>query len=561
MEKIISNTIVQKIKNYIVVHKILSVVFLLIAVWIGYWGYGKITSTAGETRYVLSVVTKGTIASSVTGSGQVSASSQIDLKPSISGVINYVGVKPGDKVASGRTLFSIDNKDARKVLRDAQVNLDAANISLAKLKEPADTLSVIQYKNAIAQAEDTKKNQELVIRNSRSTYFNSSIAARPSVASAGGTSVTAPTVSGTYTGSEEGNYDISIYNTGSGAYFSVSGLESSSGIVSTTTPIALGSLGLYIQFPTNFNSTGIYYWTIEIPNKQASNYGTNYNSYQLALQNQNQVNADADRTIVQNTEALRKLQAGADTLDLQTAELTVRQKENALQDAKDNLSDYNITAPFDGTIASVPVNVGDNASSGTIMGTIITSKKLATISLNEVDMVGIKLKQNATLTFDAIPDLSITGEVVEIDTVGTVSQGVVTYNVKVSFDTEDTRVKPGMSVSASIITDVKQDVLLAPNSAIKSQNGLNYVEMFDSPLVTSTNGLTSFMSLIAPNKIPVEIGLSNDSHTEIISGIKEGDEIVTRTILPTAKKTTSAPSIFGSSSGGGTRTSSGSTGR
>ena len=95
----------------------------------------------------------------------------------------------------------------------------------------------------------------------------------------------------------------------------------------------------------------------------------------------------------------------------------------------------------------------------------------------------------------------------EIDTIGTVSQGVVTYNVKIGFDTQDERVKPGMSVSTDIITDVRQDVLMVPNSAIKSSS---YVEAL-------ANG--------QPVREPVEIGLSNNTMTEIISGLNEGDKI------------------------------------
>ena len=100
---------------------------------------------------------------------------------------------------------------------------------------------------------------------------------------------------------------------------------------------------------------------------------------------------------------------------------------------------------------------------------------------------------------------------------------------------QDERVKPGMSVSAAIITDTKQDVLIVPNSAVKSQAGKNYIEMF-------------IKSFVIPSRVFVEIGLANDTQSEIISGIKESDEIITRTILPTAASS-SAPSIFGSPGG------------
>ena len=125
---------ITKIKLYIVAHKIISTVILIIIIFDGYWGYQKITSTTGENRYVLSKVTRDTIISSVTGSGQVSALSQVDLKSNVSGIITYVGVQSGDKVASGKLLFSIDDTDAQKAVRDAEVNLQSAQIALDKLK-------------------------------------------------------------------------------------------------------------------------------------------------------------------------------------------------------------------------------------------------------------------------------------------------------------------------------------------------------------------------------------------------------------------------------------------
>jgi multidrug efflux pump subunit AcrA (membrane-fusion protein) len=158
--------------------------------------------------------------------------------------------------------------------------------------------------------------------------------------------------------------------------------------------------------------------------------------------------------------------------------------------------------------------------------------------LNEVDIAKIKLGQKTTVTFDAIEDLTLTGEVVEIDSVGTVSQGVVSYVVKINFDTNDDRIKPGMSISASIITNTAQDVLVIPSSAVKTKNGISYVEKLDKSL--SGSSATSF-----PAQTKVEIGLSDDSKTEIISGLNEGDFVVTKTVSGSnslSTKTTSSKS-------------------
>ena len=107
---------------------------------------------------------------------------------------------------------------------------------------------------------------------------------------------------------------------------------------------------------------------------------------------------------------------------------------------------------------------------------------------------------------------------------GAVSQGVVSYGVKIAFDIEDERVKPGMSVTVDIITDAKQDVLVLPNSAIKFQKNSYYVELVE---------LSEEIKLQ-----PIETGLSNDLYTEIVSGLKEGDIVVTSTISLNAVQAT-----------------------
>src|ERR1043165_7580214 len=104
----------EMIKKHII---LLSIVALILAGG-GYWVYGKYTSTANETRYVTAAVQKGTLISSITGSGQVSASNQIDLKPKTSGDLVYLGVTEGQSVSAGASIAQIDARDAQKAIRD-----------------------------------------------------------------------------------------------------------------------------------------------------------------------------------------------------------------------------------------------------------------------------------------------------------------------------------------------------------------------------------------------------------------------------------------------------------
>ena len=202
------------------------------------------------------------------------------------------------------------------------------------------------------------------------------------------------------------------------------------------------------------------------------------------------------------------------------------------------LTDYNNTladagkrqvkAPISGTVNAVNVKNGDNlgASSSThvapiIIGDLSTLK--AQVQVNEVDVSNVNIGQKATLTLDAIQGFTATGKVEKMDSLGTTTQGVVTYNVTIIFDSLDPRIKPDMSVTAAIITSVDQDVITVPISAVKTQNGNNYVEVLNGP---------------TPTQVPVEVGASNGTDTEITSGINVGDKVVTQTINAGATSTT-----------------------
>jgi len=260
--------------------------------------------------------------------------------------------------------------------------------------------------------------------------------------------------------------------------------------------------------------TAAYLANLDSYTGQVNGHLTSLLSLQTTIKNARDTIVNADRSIAEKTESLKKLQDGPDALDVQSAKLTVTQRENALTDAKEKLADYVVRAPFDGRIAAVNVTSGDTVSAGTAIATLLAHQQIAEIALNEVD---------------AVEGLGISGEVAEIDAIGTVSQGVVSYTVTISFDTQDDRVRPGMSVTAVIITDAKPDVLAVPNSAVKTQGAMNYVEVLAGTF-TDADAAQGVIAPTAPRPQAVEIGISNDTLTEIVSGVGEGDWVVVRTI-------------------------------
>ena len=243
---------------------------------------------------------------------------------------------------------------------------------------------------------------------------------------------------------------------------------------------------------------------------------------------------------------------------IKSAEIKVKEANLALDQAQENAAARIIKAPISGTITALNIKIGDDlgtASSSSARGSLMTitdlDKLFAKVSLNEIDVAKVKSDQKATLSFDAIEDLTLTGKVSEIDSLGVITQGVVSYAVKIMLDSIDPRIKPGMSVSAAIITDVKTDAVMVPNGAVKSNNGSFYVEAPDetAPESSTSESANGIILNNPPRKITVEIGLSNDTSTEIISGIKVGDQVISRTSTnSTGQAASQAPSLFGGSS-------------
>ncbi|MEI7765287.1 MAG: HlyD family efflux transporter periplasmic adaptor subunit [bacterium] len=550
-----------KIKQFIIDHKTASVIVLIIILIIGYWTYGKLTSTTGEVRYVTAQAEKATIIATITGTGQVSSSTQIDIKPKASGEIIYLPVQSGQKVGSGTLIAKIDTKDAQKTIRDAETSLESAKLSLEKLKiqDSADNMNADlakSYDDGFNTVSNvfldmptimTGLNDMLYKTNNSSNgqwsvdwYANEVVQKDSDDALA-------------YKKKVNDSYALALkaFNATFDDYKKASRNSDNATIEAliretyNTTKIVADSIKVtsnYIDFVKSSMSTNNFTIPQIFTTHQASlnNYTSETNSHLLTL-----------LSITTSIKNYKDAFLNSD-LDVQSSQLSVKQRENGLQDAKDNLANYYIYTPFGGTLSNVAVKKTDSVSSGTTIATLITDKQLAELSLNEVDIAKISTGQKATLTFDAIPDLTISGKVAEIDSIGTVSSGVVNYTVKISFDTSDIRVKPGMSVNATIITDIKQDVLTVPNSAIKTQNGSSYVETFDTALADPATGVQGSPSLTLPNKKTVTTGISNDTVTEITSGLNEGDIAVAKTItgVTATAKATSTKSILGGMGGG-----------
>ncbi len=626
----------KKLTAFVIKRKILSGVVLVVIAVLGYAGYHAWAGNAVETRYVTATVQKGTLVTSVTGSGQISVSNQVDVKPKASGDVVSVAVKNGQEVKAGALIAQLNARDALKAVRDAQANWASAKLALDKVRQPAGASSVLQAENALAtarasleklklqqqtdqeQATESKQNAEDDLVKTYEDTFNAVSDAFLDLPDIMGTlhDVLYGTDIGTSESSlssgqsNESNLINSVasqyrdalttsqmaadsdYATARAAYddaladYTAANRSSDPATIEALLTKTLGTVRVIAQSAKSennflgswtddrtqagssvFSKVTSYQGDLATDISQANSHLSSLLTVQRTLKDDRETITNADRTLtelaqngpldlaaaeatVKEREAsLADLKAGAAAIDVRSQELSLQQRSNALLDAREKLADYSVRAPFDGIVAKVDAKKGDPVSASTVIATMITKQSIAQIALNEVDAAKIAVGQKATLTFDAVDGLNISGEVGDLDTLGTVSQGVVTYTATILFDTQDDRIKPGMSVSAAIITDVRQDVLIIPNSAVKTQGSLHTVDVFDPPLADA-QGNQGVASPTPPRSQSVEIGLSNDTSTEIISGLTEGEQIVVRTVTSSAKPATAqAPSLFGAAGG------------
>jgi HlyD family secretion protein len=223
--------------------------------------------------------------------------------------------------------------------------------------------------------------------------------------------------------------------------------------------------------------------------------------------------ASAQAQVSQAQANLDKLTAPATNADLASAEANVLQAQASVDTAQHNLDKATLVAPFDGVVSAVGLQVGANTggSSSTSSASSITlvdrSQLYINVSLSETDAAKVAVGQPVTITFDAMPDVTLSGTVATIAPAATTSQNVVTYPVQINFDVGTTPIKIGMSATADIQIQKIDNAILVPSRAVQTSG--------TSKVVTVLQG-------DQPVTVQVETGVASNGQTEILSCVQTG---------------------------------------
>jgi HlyD family secretion protein len=588
-------TFLAKTKQFAVAHKIITGIVLIAIAWGAYVAYGAATKPVPVTKYVIQNAVEGTVISSVSGSGQVQAQTTVSVKPQVSETVTKIYVQPGDHVTAGQILIQLDTTNEEKAVTQAQLSLQSSQISLEKLQQ-VTTSSLLQDQSAVTTGQENLLNASTSLEKDYQSGFDTiagSFIDMQSLMTDLQDFVTGMQVDKVHSNPDAyvdlmpsylqpaiQPYDsdllaqyaaaVAAYQQASTDYHAVNrnanqatlnALFTESYNTAKTISDAVKSGTDLLDYAVNNYPSG--QGTNALPTITAT-YQTDFGTYTntidsdvssisgaiTTITNDEQSLTNDQLSFAQAQENLNELVAGPNPLDIQTQNISIENAQIGLQTAQENLADDSIRAPIAGVVATMPSVVGETVASPA--ATIASDDNLAQVTLNEIDAAKVQVGNKATLSFDAFPNLSLAGTVVELDPVGTVSQGVVNYNVQIDFTqpsntSSSNMVKPGMSVTADIVTQVDQNVVALPNSAVHTSGGASYVLEPASPVAATDLAASASGGILLPagtTMVPVTIGIANDTQIEITSGVNVGDQIITQTI------TTSASTASTASTGG-----------
>ena len=480
---------------------------------IHFFGGGQ-TALAADLTYTTAAVERRDITSEITGSGSLEAANSYSVTSLVDGTILADYFEEGDQVNEDTVLYDIDSSDMASSLEQSEISLSQAQRSYNnKLKDLAD-LTVIAPKAgqvvdiAVEAGDDVSAGQTVAtIRDSDTMTLK--------------VPFLADEAAGFYVGQSAQITLDSTFEVLNGTVTEVSGVDQV-----LTGNVIVRDVTIQVSNPGGLSTSQTGSATVD---GCASASGGSF-SY-LA---ERSVTAEVSGTVasIHVSEGDRLSQGGAiltltsDNLEdeLQSAAEALRNAELSLESRYDQLDNYTITSPISGTVIDKNYNAGENIETGQTLCSIYDLSYLTlTLNVDELDISNIQVGQQVLITAEAVEGRTYTGVVTKVSVAGTSSSGTTTYPVTIRIDETD-GLLPGMNVDATITLDSAGGVLAIPSAALNRGNTV--LVTADSP--SAANG--TLMEGIGGDgeqyySVPVEVGVSDDSYIEIISGLQEGDTV------------------------------------
>lgn len=226
-------------------------------------------------------------------------------------------------------------------------------------------------------------------------------------------------------------------------------------------------------------------------------------------------------------------------LSLRQAESTYAQRKEAVSKAQTNLGYAIITSPIDGIIISKAVEEGQTVAASYSTPTLFTIAQDLTdmrviADVDEADIGEVEVGQRVSFTVDAYPGETFEGQVTQVRLEATTESNVVTYEVVISASNKDLKLKPGLTANVTIFTLERNNIVSVPTKALRftpTKEMLNPGEKIEDCQGAHKVWVREGKTLKA---YAVKTGITNGTRTQIVSGIKEGAEVIVEMKAPSA---------------------------
>jgi RND family efflux transporter MFP subunit len=449
---------------------------VVVLIIVGYFAFFRHTS-----NYQFVAVQNGSITESVSLTGNTISEQSVSLAFGSSGIISHTYSALGKEVRVGQVLAELDTNDLVAQLHSAE-----AGLTIAEQQAAASKNNVVNVTSG----------QDILVKTAYQNLLNSTLEAVPKDST---NDYTAPIISGNYILGKEGTIYLHYYASSGGTSFTVSGLTSGIGMNNTITSQPIGNSGLYIKFPADVILND-YDWVINIPNTKATNYLSNYNAYELALQTRDKAIADAEASV-----------GTTDPSSVTNAKIA--QAQASIDSINAKIKSAKIIAPIGGIVTQFDAKIGQLASPSSALISVISSNGYEVdAGVSETDIGKILVGDKVSMTLDAFPGEIFSGSVFYLAPADTNIGGVISYQVKISFDNLDSRLKSGLTANIDIQTKHKDGVLVLPQYAILQNDQGTFVETLENNKIKQN---------------PVTLGITDQKgNVEVVSGVAEGEQVL-----------------------------------
>lgn len=525
----------------------------IVALVLGTLIYRDIFVPSKSTANALNLYTvaRRTVTATITGSGNLVPQQQSNVSFKVAGELTAIDVHVGDHVSAGQTLATIDSSAEQNAVAQAQANLSVAEANLQSAQTPLTQNQVQQLQDAVTTAQQTY-NDTVTQVNLTNTQDAAQVTADQSQLTIDQQSLTFnPT------------YQADLVTLGNDKTALQAALATFNGDATCT---GVSYANYSAQCLSEFNAVAAAQSAFNTEQQAVNTLAAPVNTDQAKL-NADLAKQSTDKTTGQRSinQAAAALTGAQDQLKTQTeakpnqiasAQAQLQSAQAAVQTAQQNLANTTLVAPMDGNVDSINGVVGETVSpgggltaeapgsqaplpsSGTGSGSsafMVISNPSAmevVIPFAETDASKIAFNQDAQITFDAVPNLTISGHVIAVATAATIASGVVNYYATITLNQTGRALKDGMTANATVTVSKVTDVLGVPNLAVRHTAGQAYVLVYSGGQQVQT---------------PIDTGVVGDTFTEVTGGLNDGEQIV----IPAIQAATGTGTTRGGGFGGG----------